>query len=37
MYFQQKIGKDQKSEINFLFNLIINYFNKELKMLFQME
>ena len=32
MYFLLKIGKDLKSEINFLFQLITNYFKTELKM-----
>ena len=30
MYFPQKIGKGQKKEINFLFNLINSYFHEEL-------
>ena len=30
MYFQLKIGKRPKNEINFLFGLISNYFNSEI-------
>ena len=31
MFFQQRIGKDQKAEINFLFKIIKNYFYKEIQ------
>ena len=30
MFFQLKIGKDQKTEVNFLFKLILRYFQKEI-------